>query len=463
MKQGLAFSLPKPFGASALSERLRQRIIILALSRGGVEREAIAVFSATHPKTVHRWMIRFQNDCTLFDAERSGRLRLYPEEARLKAIAVYCQQTPPLPGVHRWTLRDAKEYFKDHPEILGGALSRSTMQRILRDHALRPHRRRYYLQITDPDFFPKMEHIIGCYSKALPNLYCFDECTCLQALRRLTPTLPPAPGQPGLKDFDYIRNGTTDLLAFLNPATGQVYGQCTDNHDRHTLCHVFASHIQMHPPDEAVHYIMDNFSAHYHDDFCKLIAEQSGVEYTPLKTGIERRQWLQSDHKRIVVHFVPFHASWLNMIEIWFGILKSKCLKYEHFFTVAQLCEAIMSFIATWNAFYAHPFQWSYTGEGLHGQAVRRFSKLLFMETEQMDAKFLMSQLLLMSNIAGHYLDDIESSGWHYLQKLATEKKDYIIRIIETDDKPRRQKKAREAYQRFEEEVMGDKVSMVPL
>ena len=456
MKRNLIFSLPKPFGGSALPERLRQRVIILALSREGVGQSTIAMFTAIHPKTVQRWARRLQNDCILCDARRSGRPRLYSEKARLKAIAVYCQQTPPLPGVHQWSLRDASAYFKEHPEILGGPLSRSTMQRILLDHALRPHRSKYYLQITDPDFFPKMEHIIDCYSAALPNLYCFDECTCIQALKRYTPTLPPASGQPALEDFDYIRNGTTDLLAFLNPATGQVYGQCTDNHDRHTLCQVFASHIQMHPPEETIHYIMDNFSAHYHDDFCRLVADLSGVEYLPLKTGVERRQWLQSDHKRIVIHFVPFHASWLNMVEIWFGILKNKCLKYNHFFSVAQLREAMMSFIDTWNAYYAHPFQWSYTGEGLHGQAVRRFSRLLFIETEQMDGKFLMSQLLLMSNIANHYLHEIEISDWHHLQSLAREKKDYILRIIETDDKPRRQKKAKEAYRKFDQEVMGN-------
>ena len=81
--------------------------------------------------------------------------------------------------------------------------------------------------------FPKW-NISSLYSNPPQNLYCFDECTCIQALKRLTPTLPPAADQPALEDFDYRRNGITDLLAFLNPATGQVYGQCTENHDRHT-------------------------------------------------------------------------------------------------------------------------------------------------------------------------------------------------------------------------------------
>jgi hypothetical protein len=375
-------------------------------------------------------------------------------------IAVYCQQTPPLPGVHRWSLRDAQKYFKEHPDAIGEPISRATIHRILLEHALRPHRRKYYLQITDADFFPKMEHIIECYRNLSENLYCFDECTCIQALKRLTPSLPATADQPALDDFDYRRNGTTDLLAFLNPATGKVHGQCTANHDRHTLCRVFSSHVRMHPPDSVLHYVMDNLSTHYHDDFCQTVAKLGGVPYTSLKTGVERRQWLQSPHKRIVVHFVPFHASWLNMIEIWFGILKGKCLKLDHFYSVEQLREAIMSFIDTWNEFYAHPFNWTYTGEGLHNKAVRRFCQLLFIQTDQMDCKFLTSQLLLMSNIAERYLDLIRPTDWCRLIKLSKEKRDYINNIIESDTRPRAIKKAHQAYSRFIETVINNKVPL---
>ena len=77
-------------------------------------------------------------------------------------------------------------------------------------------------------------------------------------------------------------------------------------------------------------------SSHYHKDFCRTVAELSAVPYPTLKSGAERRQWLQSEDKRIVVHFLPFHASWLNLSEIWFGLLKSKCLSYDHFDSVAQ-------------------------------------------------------------------------------------------------------------------------------
>ena len=452
--------LPEPLSKKAsrplVEGRMWQRAAIAALNIGGIDLRSISIFTDTHLKTVHRWVCRVEEGQPITDSQRCGRPRRFSEAARLMTIAVYCQQRPPLPGIHRWSLSDAQRYFKEHCELIGEPISRATIHRILLEHALRPHLRKYYLQITDPEFFPKMEHIITCYSEPPENLYCFDECTCIQALKRLTPTLPAMAGQPALEDFDYRRNGTTDLLAFLNPATGKVYGQCTDNHDRHTLSEVFSSHVRMHRPDSVLHYIMDNFSAHYHNDFCQTVADLSGVPYSPLKTGTERRQWLQSPHKRIVVHFVPFHASWLNMIEIWFGILKSKCLRYDHFFSVEQLREAIMTFIDTWNEFYAHPFRWSYTGEGLHAKAVRRFCQLLFIQTDQMDCKFLTSQLLLMSNIAQSYIDLIPSADWCRLISLATEKQDYITNIIESDTRPQGKEKARKAYGRFIETVINN-------
>jgi len=219
-----------------IEERARQRAAIAALSMGGIDNRSIAIFTDTHPKTVFRWVCRVEEGKSLADVQRCGRHRRFSEAARLTTIAVYCQHSPPLPGIHRWSLRDAQEYFKERPEFIGGPISHATIQRILLDHALRPHRRKYYLQITDPDFFPKMNHIIGTYLHPPENLYCFDECTCIQALKRLTPNLPAAADQPVLEDFDYHRNGTTDLLAFLNPATGKVYGQCTENHNRHTHC-----------------------------------------------------------------------------------------------------------------------------------------------------------------------------------------------------------------------------------
>lgn len=451
----LAESLSICQGRPLIEQKVDQRASMVALSMQGIEQRAIAIFAQTNQRTIKRWVCRIEEGKLLTDLPRSGRPRRFAQAARLTTIAVFCQQSSPLAGIHLWSLRDAQRYFKERPEIIGGSISHATIQRILHEHALRPHLRRYYLQITDPDFFAKMEHIVDLYLHPPQNLYCFDECTCIQALKRLTPNMPPAAGQPVLEDFDYKRNGTTDLIAFLNPATGTVYGQCVPDHNRHTLCRVFTDHVRTLPNDAVIHYITDNFTTHYHEDFCQTVAELCRVRYPTLKTGEQRRQWLASGKKRIVIHFVPFHASWLNMVEIWFGILKSKCLKYDQFFTVEQLRQDIVAFIETWNECFAHPFSWSYTGKGLYTKAVQRFCRLLAIETEQMDCKFLMNQLLLMSNIAGNYIERIPSADWLQLLHLADEKKNYITNIIETDTGPLRQKRARDAYARFVQAVIN--------
>jgi len=439
-----------------LRTRVEQRAAIAALSKGSFKLGVICSFTRTHSSTVRRWICRIEEGETLIDLPRYGRPRKFSEGARLRTIAVYCQQAPPLPGLHLWSLRDAERFFQEHTDLIGGTISHATIQRILMEHALRPHRHKYYLQITDPDFFPKMEHIIGCYHNPPENLYCFDECTCIQALKRLAPNLPAGSNQPVLEDFEYERNGTCDLLALLNPATGTVYGRCTHNHDRITLCEFFRTHIQSHSSDANLHYIMDNLVTHCSDDFCQTIAELSGVVYTPLATANERRQWLQSEDKRIVVHFIPFHASWLNMVEIWFGILKSKCLKYDQFLSIDQLRSAISGFIETWNQFFAHPFKWSYTGGDLYPKAVRRFCRLLSIQTSQMDSKFLTGQLLLMSNIADNYLKAIPAVDWLQLLDLASQSAKYINNIIEKETGPNRRKKAHEAYARFAKTIAAN-------
>ena len=360
-----------------------------------------------------------------------------------------------MPGISTLSLRDAERHFHDNSAALGTCISRSSIHRILLENALRPHRREYYLQITDPDFFPKMENIIQCYLNMPKQLYCFDECTCIQALKPVSPDLPADSGQPMWRDFDYKRNGTCDLMAFLHPGTGKISGECTSNHNTSTLCSVFRRHVEALPPGDVIHYIMDNLTCHYHHDFCETVAELSDVDYVPLKTGRDRRAWLESEHKRIVIHFVPFHASWLNMIEIWFGILSAKCLKGGHFESVEHLRNSIAAFMETWNTYLAHPFNWSYTGEGLHCKAVRRFSALLEIETNQMDSKFLRSQLLLMANIARSYLHEVPSLDWCKMIDLSYRKADYIRSIIDDEPGPVRQHNACQALEYFYRTVSG--------
>ncbi len=424
----------------------RQRTEIALLHQNDVCSPRIAWFERCHVRTVGRWLTRIASGEPISDRPRSGRPVVFDQRTRLRTIAFFCQ-APRLPGCNRWTLSDATRHLKVHPEIVGCSMSRASVGRILSRHALRPHLRRYFLQITDPEFFPKMEHIICLYLHPPEHLFCFDECTGIQAIERLAPNLPATPGQPLTKEFHYRRHGTTDLIAFLKPADGGVFCRCTENHNTETLSRVFREHVQLQPADARLHYICDNLSTHFHDQFCSTVAELSGLSYKPLKSGAERRRWLQSDGKRITIHFVPFHGSWLNLIEIWFGILAGKCLKDGWYKSVDALIESMMDFARTWDEHFAHPFTWTYRGEGLHGKAVRRFRRLLQIGIPRMEIGFLTKQLLLMAGLVGDYWSQVEANDWQGLLNVLTQEQSYLVEVIGSAAKHRQKEKAERALE----------------
>lgn len=439
----------RKFHATSSEDKIHKRLKIFALNEQRMSPAAIAWSTDCHKNTVIQWIKRFEAGEDLRDRQRCGRPSTFSEAMKIKTIAFYCQVSP-LPGCSSWSLRWGQDYLTKHPEIIGATISRSSIQRLLKNHALRPHLHKYFLQITDADFFEKMEHIIDLYLNPPQYLFNFDECPGIQAIRKVEPTLPSQNGKPNYEGFEYQRNGTLDLMAFLEPKTGKVFGKCTYDHKTQTLCRVFTEHVLMQPSEDQIHYIFDNLSPHFNDEFCHTVAQLSGITYTPLKPGKKRREWLEAEDKRIVIHFTPFHGSWLNMIEIWFGILQQKCLKHYHFLSVAHLREVILEFIDTWNQYFAHPFTWTYTGQGLHEKAVRRFNKVLLLESANMDAKFLASQLLLMCNLAENYRSLVPTSDWLQLQELFTTKRRYIDDIIKHENKPRRRNKVIRALEKFD-------------
>jgi transposase len=434
-------------------ERILTRLEIVALHENGMQMKAIAWQAQCNIDTVRSWCERSEST-QLNDHARSGRPAIYAEEQHTKLIAFYCQIAP-LPGCQGWTLRWAEKHLRDHPELLGISPSRSTLQRVLRIHHLRPHLRKYFLQITDPDFFPKMEHLIAIYLRAPEYLFCFDECPGIQALKHSDPSLPPTiDGNPiHYKGFDYKRNGTVDLMAFLRVGTGEVFGRCTPNHTTQTLCKIFREHVEAQPKEKPLHYVMDNLSPHYNNEFCALVAELSEVKYEPLATGKERRAWLQKENKRIVVHFTPFHGSWLNMVEIWFGILGQKSLKDGDFGSGNELIAHIEAFLETWNTSYAHPFTWAYQGQGLHDKVVERFNRVLEAENPEMESGYLRKQLELLSNLIDNYRHEVPAKTWKRLQELAIEKRSYLEDIINNEPKPRTKSWAQAAMATFTESL----------
>jgi len=301
-------------------------------------------------RTIHFWNERYRQKPeldSLKDLPRSGRPPLYDGTIRQQVIAFVCQYPDELgwKGLTHWSLRDAAklmaQYKSDMPEI-----SHETVRRILQSSILKPHRFKYYLKRTDPDFVSKALEIIRLYEqhRLSPgdfDLVCIDELSGLQALQRKYPVLPMKPGFIERREFEYTRHGTRCLMAAFDVGNGHVYGKVTPDRKRQTFI-AFLEEVLKWRPDKVLHLIMDNLNTH---------------------KGSVIEKWLRTQDGRVHIHYTPFHGSWLNMIEIWFGILKAKCIKRGNFINGDDLAAKIINYIYLWDYYFAHPFNWKFTEE----------------------------------------------------------------------------------------------------
>lgn len=155
-------------------------------------------------------------------------------------------------------------------------------------------------------------------------------------------TSPVAPGRPARREFEYRRHGTVSLLAAMNVVDGTVLASIIERNDSVTFIGFLTEIDQMIDPRLDIHLIMDNGSSH---------------------TSKLTRAWLRA-HPRFHVHYTPTHASWLNMIEIWFSILTRKVLRRGEFHSRQHLAEKIIEFACDYDD-KAKPFRWTYDGRPL--------------------------------------------------------------------------------------------------
>ncbi len=365
-------------------------------------------------------------------------------------IAFYCQSTPP-PGLQRWTLRFATKRINADETILGRTIHHSTLGRTLKRHHMRPHMLSYFLHIRDPLFIEKMHHVLGVYAKSSEYTFCFDECPTLQAISRRGPDVKEDSGRK--VEFVYERHGTTDLFGFLRVSRGTIDAYCRPGHATETLIEVFTTHVQAQPLTEQLHYICDNLSPHFNIEFCRAVADLSSIPCPPkseLRTGEQRREWLQREDKRICVHFLPFHGSWLNQVEVWFGLLRRYTLAGSWFSSVEALISAIEAFAETWNTELAHPFDFRYTGEGLEDTILRRFTRILCQSPDtltQLDSKFIADMSLLCARLITHHKHAVNEHRWVAFAEIVSERKDAILAVVDAEQGPKRRPRAQKAFE----------------
>ena len=319
----------RPKSAQALALRCR---IVLAAADGATNQEIAARFGC-HQNTVGKWRNRFAELRVdgLHDEPRPGKPRTVTD-ADVERVIVKTLESQPANATH----------WSTYSMAAATGMSQSAVSRIWRAFGLKPHRVEDFKLSPDPQFIDKVRDVVALYMNP-PDaavVMCVDEKTQVQALDRTAPILPMMPGVPARQTHDYKRNGTTNLYAALNVASGNVIASLTARHRAAEFIR-FLKLIDAEVPDDlAVHVVLDNVSTH--------------------KTPAVQR-WLVA-HPRFSFHFTPTYSSWMNLVERWFSELTTKSLRRSTHRSVKELVASIRTWTKNWND-DPKPFVWHKTAD----------------------------------------------------------------------------------------------------
>jgi len=296
-----------------------QTILLRAKGKGTGE---ISDFLGIHQSTVGLYINRYNDygiDSLLRDKTRKPGKKPIREDIKNKIYYLVCNEKPK--GETHWNCRALAKKV---------GIGRTSVSRILQELGLQPHRviKRNYS--NDPDFEAKMKDVVGLYIKPPENaiVLCVDEKTQIQALEREQPILPIIRKVPERQSADYIRHGTTTLFAALDVLSGNVIGECKPTHSSEDFILFLKKVDKACTKDKVLHIVVDNLSAH--------------------KTK-KVYEYLAAVPERFVLHFIPTHSSWLNMVERWFAEITNKRIRRGSFESVRQLINAIKEYIKVWN------------------------------------------------------------------------------------------------------------------
>jgi len=319
-----------------------RRARITLMSAAGITTGEIMRQLGTSTPTITRWRNRYETAGIaglLKDRSRPGRKKRI-EEDRVRKVVEKTLQEKPLQATH-WSTRSLAAAV---------GLSPATVQRIWKEHGLKPHLVRSFKLSRDPRFIEKLYDVVGLYLNPPENALVFsvDEKSQIQALDRTQPGLPIKRGRAETVTHDYKRNGTTNLFAALNTLDGKVIGQCLPHHRHQEFLRFLRTVHRQTPKGLDLHLILDNYATHNH-------------------TAV--KEWL-AKHPRFFFHFVPTSSSWLNMVERWFCQITQKRIRRGVFPSVPDLIAAITEYIGFTND-NPKPFVWTATVEAILAKVKR--------------------------------------------------------------------------------------------
>ena len=312
---------------TAVSIARRAQMLVLAAS--GLSNRQIALELEVNAHVVGRVRKEYgrQGLAVLEDRPRSGRPRSSRDEQSIKKVVeTVCQA--PAKGLSRWSARTLAKQLN---------IPSATVNRILRENQLQPHRLRTFTFSPDPQFGEKLLEVVALYMKPPDNavVLCVDEKTGIQALDRTQPMLPLRAAKPRSWTNEYVRHGTRTLLAGLDIASGRVIAHVRKRRTSKDFL-AFLDSVVKEYPDQRLYVVLDNLNTH---------------------TNEAARKWLEA-HRLVSFHYTPTHASWVNLIECFFSILTRQGLRQAVHQSAKELEQFLKTFIEVYNQ-RCGPFEWT--------------------------------------------------------------------------------------------------------
>lgn len=381
--------------------RLVQRAQVIWMAFHGQRNFEIALHVGLHVGQVGIWRRRWQQsfdalvaiECretqaqlmrsiedVLTDAPRSGRPHKFTPEQVTQIMAVACED-PAQSGrpISLWTRREiADEVIK---RKIVDRISISHVDRLLRESSLRPDKVKYWLNTKEKDpekFQQQVELVCQTYIDAnhlffQENTYTIsvDEMPSLQAKERIGVSKPVAPGCPILMEYEYIRHGTTCLFGNWDVVNGELLcPKISPTRDEVDFVDNISTVVAT-DPDAGWVFVVDNLNIHCSEGLVRFVARQERIPEATLgikgRSGIlksmkTRVEFLTARAHRIRFVYLPKHSSWLNQIEIVFGIIQRKVMRHGNFKSLEDLQDKLKQFVEYYNKTFARPFAWTYTG-----------------------------------------------------------------------------------------------------